>query len=122
MKLKSIIIVTLFASAFNAEAQPYGPYNQQYTMNQQYGSTNWYSSPLGMGAAQMGVTLVGGLVNAMSRPDPVVVQQQAPIYVNGGGSGGYPQQGGYGYQGSGRCSIQAVFDQNGNPRSVNVCQ
>jgi hypothetical protein len=115
MKLKSIITVALFTTACVTQAQPYGPYNQQYTINQQYGSTNWYSSPLGMGAAQAGVTLIGGLVNAMSRPDPVVVQQQAPIYVNGGG--GY----GAGYQGSGRCSIQTVFDQAGNARSVNIC-
>lgn len=123
MKVKFIVFASLFAFASVSEAQqPYGPYNQQYTMNQQFGSTNWYSSPLGMGVAQAGVTLIGGLVNAMSRPETPVVQQQAPIYVNG--NGGYQSQNGYGYQqpqGQGRCSIQTVFDQNGNARSVNIC-
>lgn len=92
--------------------QPYGQYNQQYTMNQQYGSTNWYSSPLGMGVAQAGVALIGGLVNVMSRPEPTqyVQQQQQPIYVN--------QNPAYGQQ----CRMQQVYDQAGNPRTVNVCQ
>lgn len=94
-KFKLAFLIAIIFSVFipDANAQPYGPYNQSFTMNQQYGSTNWYSSPLGMGAAQAGVMLMGGIVNMMSRPDPVVVQQQAPVYVNGGGGGyggGYP--------------------------------
>ncbi len=102
--MKNFIFAILFVISFGVNAeQPYSPYNQQFTynQNQQFGSTNWYSSALGMGVAQAGVLLVGGLVNAMSRPDPVVVQQQQqPQYVNGGypqQGNGYPQQG-YGYQ------------------------
>lgn len=95
-KLAFLFAVVFSVSMNEAKAQDYGPYNQAFTMNQQYGSTNWYSSPLGMGVAQAGVTLIGGLVNALSRPDPVVVQQQQPVYVNGnGGYQGYPQQGNY---------------------------
>lgn len=116
MKLQSVIATVLFVSATSVSAeQPYGPYNQQFTMNQQYGSTNWYSSPLGMGVAQAGVALIGGLVNVMSRPDPsqYVQQQQQPVYVNGNGN-----QSPYGQ----RCQMQQVYDQSGNPRTVNVCQ
>lgn len=119
MKLFSALILSIFVTS--VDAQDFNRYNQQYTMNQNYGVSNWMTA-FGPGINTAAVTLVGGIVNMMSRPDPVVVQQQAPIYVNGGGSGGgYPQQGGYGYQGSGRCSIQTVFDQNGNARSVNIC-
>lgn len=87
MKKVIFIIGFLFTSTTFA-ADPYSQYNQynrQYTVNsnQQYGSTNWYSSPLGMGVAQAGVALIGGLVNVMSRPDPVqyTQPQQQPIYV-----------------------------------------
>lgn len=113
MKAKFVIFVLMISPSVYAD-QPYGPYNQQYTMNQQYGSTNWYSSPLGMGVAQAGVTLIGGLVNAMSRPDPVqyTQQQQQPIYVN--------QNPAYGQQQN--CQMQQVYDRSGNPMTVKVCQ
>lgn len=112
MKLFAVLFLASFAASADG---PYNAYNQQYTINsnQQYGSTNWYSSPLGMGVAQAGVTLIGGLVNAMSRPDPVqYVQPQAqPVYVN--------QNQGYGQQ---NCQMQQLYDQSGNPRTVKVCQ
>jgi hypothetical protein len=102
---RTILAVALSVLVSNAEANPPGPYNQTFNYNQQYGSTNWYSSPLGQGAAQVGVLLVGGLVNAMSRPDPQVVyvnQNPQPQVVQGQvypqqnqyQGGGYP----YGYQ------------------------
>lgn len=133
-------IIAIVFVLFSAQANAYGPYDQSYTINQQYGSSNWYSSPLGMGAAQMGVTLIGGLVNAMNRPEPVVQQQPQVIYVNGNGQqgsyqapqGGYHQQGSpqtpyYGYsnqqsQQQGKCGMQTLYDQGGNPRYVNVCE
>jgi hypothetical protein len=115
-------IVLFFFISFTVSADPYTPYNQQYTINsnQQYGSTNWYSSPLGMGVAQAGVTLIGGLVNAMSRPDPVqyVQPQTQPIYANQNQQ--YGQQ--YGQYGQQNCQMQQLYDQSGNPRTVNVCQ
>ena len=113
---KFILAASLFVfSAVASAQQPFSPFNQSYTINQQYGSTNWYSSPLGQGVAQAGVLLMGGVVNAMSRPDPVVVQQQPqqPQYVQGGGqvyggqgyggspaygAGGYTPYYGYGYR------------------------
>jgi anti-sigma-K factor RskA len=91
-------------------------------MNQQYGSTNWYSSALGAGVASAGVAIIGGLVNAMNRPEPVQVQQQQPqvIYVNQGQV--QPQQGTtYDLQRGNNCQMQTVYDQYGNPRNVNVC-
>ena len=114
--------VILFLVSTGVFADPYGPFNQQYTFNQQYGSTNWYSSPLGMGVAQAGVTLIGGLVNAMSRPDPVVVPQQSqPIYVNGNASyapqGGSPAYGGYPNQGY---PNQGYANQGYAPRSASA--
>ena len=122
--MKKIIAIALFVASFNASA--YGPYNQAYTFNQQYGSTNWYSSPLGQGVAVAGVTLIGGLVNAMNRPDPVVVQQQQqPVYVNqNGGQPVYRQGYGYGQQGSTGtgCHMQQVYDQSGQSQTVKVCQ
>lgn len=102
--MKKFIFATLFLVSSIASADNYSPFNQQFTYNQQYGSTNWYSSPLGQGVAQAGILLVGGLVNAMSRPDPVVVQNPQPQYVNGNvqypqQQQGYPQQAyNYGYQ------------------------
>jgi len=142
--MKKVIAIVLLVASFSANA--YGPYDQAYTINQQYGSSNWYSSPLGMGVAQAGVTLIGGLVNAMNRPEqPQVQQQPQVIYVNGNGQqqGGYQQggqqqyqqaqpQGGsqtpyYGYgknpqAAKSNCSYQTLYDQSGNPRYVNVCQ
>lgn len=93
----------------------YGPYDQQYTFNQQYGSTNWYSSPLGMGVAQAGVTLIGGLVNAMSRPDPVQYMQQPnqPTYVNGGGGNTYNPQ---------NCHMESVYNAQHQPMTVKICE
>jgi hypothetical protein len=87
-------------------AQEFNEYNRQFTYNQQYGSTNWYSSPLGMGVAQAGVTIIGGLVNAMSKPQQPQYIQQQPQYVNT----------------NPRCSVQTVFDQMGNQRAVNICE
>lgn len=105
--MKTLFSFVLLMVSFSASADGYGPYNQAFTMNQQYGSTNWYSSPLGQGVAVAGVTLIGGLVNAMSRPDPVVVPQQQPIYVNGG------QQ---------NCQARTIVDQQGQPHYVQECQ
>lgn len=113
--MKTLMTIALLFVSIAVNAQGF---NQQYTINQnqnmnmQYGSTNWYSSALGMGVAQAGVTLVGGLVNMMNRPETPVVQQQQPIYVNQ-----QPQQS---YQGA--CQQQIVYDQQGNQREVRVCQ
>lgn len=109
--MNKYIIVSLLVSG-SVLADPYTPYNQQFTYNQnmQYGSTNWYSSPLGQGAAMAGVALVSGLVNAMSRPDPVVV---VPAQTQ------YNQQSQYS-QPTG-CKIQTVYDQSGNQRNVKIC-
>ena len=101
-------LVLLF---FAAPVFASGPYDQTYTFNQQYGSTNWYSSPLGMGVAQAGVTLIGGLVNVLSRPDPVQVPQQQPVQIQGN----VPNYG-YGY-----CQLKTVYTQTGEPVAVRVC-
>lgn len=117
-------LLVLFWSWVTQAEQPFGPYNQQFTynQNQQYGTTNWYSSALGMGVAQAGVTLVGGLVNALSRPDPVIYLQSpaSPVYLNGkpplpGTTNASVAQ----QQGS--CSMQTLYDRQGNPRYVKVC-
>jgi hypothetical protein len=94
---RTILAVALSFVIVNVEAAPPSPYNQTFNYNQQYGSTNWYSSPLGMGVAQAGVVLVGGLVNAMSRPDPqvVYVNQNPQAQVVQGQS--YPQYQGQAY-------------------------
>ena len=114
--MNRIIIAFLFVSGSVLADPPPGPYNQTMTYNQnmQYGSTNWYSSPLGQGAAMAGLQIIGGLVNAMSKPDPVIVvpsqsqyqQQQQP----------YIQQ-----QANNNCRGQTLYDQSGNPRYVKVC-
>lgn len=108
--MNKYMIVSLFISG-SVLADQYTPYNQQFTYNQnmQYGSTNWYSSPLGQGAAMAGVALVSGLVNAMSRPDPVVV---VPAQTQYSQPYGQPTQG---------CRIQTIYDQSGNPRNAKVC-
>ena len=138
--MKKLLFIGAILVSCNANA--YGPYNQQYTMNQQFGSSNWYSSPLGMGVAQAGVALVSGIVNKMSQPDPVQVQQAPPqvIYVNQNGQptgqqpqGGYPQQqypqsaghpaNGYSQpSAANNCHGETVYDQAGTPRYVKVCQ
>lgn len=139
---KAKIFVAAVIMIVSAQAKAYGPYDQSYTMNQQYGASNWYSSPLGMGAAMMGTTLMSGIVNAMSRPSqPVVQQQPQVIYQQQGGY--YQQNPGYqqpsangvyphpnnGYQApqqyqqqASNCHQEEVFDQAGNPRRVNICQ
>ncbi len=86
--MNKFIFAVLFVFSFGVNAEGYNPYNQQYTMNQNYGVSNWMTA-FGPGINTAAVTLIGGLVNAMSRPDPVPVQQQ-PVYVNAGQ--GYPQQ------------------------------
>ncbi len=123
--MKTLLTAVFLIASFSAWGidQPYDPYNQQYTFNQnqQYGSTNWYSSALGMGVAQAGVTLIGGLVNAMSRPDPVVYMQpqQAPVYVNNPAApvAAATAPG----AGTGHCNMQTLYDRQGNPRYVKVC-
>lgn len=121
---KSLTLLFPLLVCSPAQAQNgFNPYNQQFTYNQnnQVGSTNWYSSALGTGVAQAGVLLVGGLVNAMSRPDPVVVTQQPNTQaVN------YPSQSASpvsnsSRNGAGSCSNQTLYDQKGNPVSVRVC-
>lgn len=110
--MKTLFSFVLLMVSFSASADGYGPYNQAFTMNQQYSAGNWYSSPLGQGVAVAGVTLIGGLVNAMSRPDPVVVPQQQPIYVNGGQGNGGQQN----------CQARTIVDQQGQPHYVQECQ
>ena len=118
----TILMIGTLSSA--AAEQPFGPYNQQFTynQNQQMGATNWYSSALGMGVAQAGVTLIGGLVNAMSRPDPVIYMQpqQAPVYVN---TQSAPSTSGTANMAStGNCGMQTLYDRQGNPKYVKVCE
>ena len=115
----------MIGSLSTADAeQPFGPYNQQFTynQNQQMGATNWYSSALGMGVAQAGVTLIGGLVNAMSRPDPVIYMQpqQAPVYVNTQSAPG--ASGMANMASTGNCGMQTLYDRQGNPKYVKVCE
>ena len=115
-------LLLLLCSQAQADAG-FNPYNRQFTYNQnnQVGSTNWYSSALGTGVAQAGVLLVGGLVNAMSRPDPVVVTQQpATQAVNYPGQPASPASNGN-RTGAGTCSTQMLYDQQGHPVSVRVC-
>lgn len=115
-------LLLLLCSQAQADAG-FNPYNRQFTYNQnnQVGSTNWYSSALGTGVAQAGVLLVGGLVNAMSRPDPVVVTQQpATQAVNYPGQPASPASNGN-RNGAGTCSTQTLYDKQGHPVSVRVC-
>ena len=115
-------LLLLLCSQAQADAG-FNPYNRQFTYNQnnQVGSTNWYSSALGTGVAQAGVLLVGGLVNAMSRPDPVVVTQPpATQAVNYPGQPATPANHVNG-NGAGTCSTQTLYDQQGHPVSVRVC-
>lgn len=117
---------------------PYNRYNQQFTynQNQQYGATNWYSSPLGMGVATAGVGLIYGLVNAMSKP-PTPQMQQNPevIYVRGNGqiqpnsampnpvyNPNQPTIQQSGIQTGVNCRMTTVYDQQGNPLYVKVCE
>ena len=103
--MKALILAVLLVSGSVMASPPPSAYNQQFTYNQnmQYGSTNWYSSPLGQGAAMAGVALISGLVNVLSRPDPVVVvpAQQGQNVQQGGQytQQDYGQQTGYGQQG-----------------------
>lgn len=116
--MKTIILAAvLFTSGSVMASPPPGQYNQVYTYNsnQQFGSTNWYSSPLGQGAAMAGVAIVSGLVNAMSRPDPVVV---VPAPQGNQYAAQQPAQ----YPGAqSTCRMQTLYDQSGNPRNVKVC-
>jgi len=137
--LYKIIMIGMLCCSSAVKADQYGPYNQRYTFNQQYGSSNWYSSPLGQGAAMAGVAIISGLVNAMSKPDPVVVQgQQQPIYINQGQVQGQQPIYSQGYQSQSYnqqpqyqqqrfesaiagCQMQTVYDQSGNPLYIKVC-
>jgi hypothetical protein len=124
--MRNLLITGLMMASCSATGadQPFNPYNQQYTFNQnqQYGSTNWYSSALGMGVAQAGVTLIGGLVNAMSRPDPVVYlpPPSQPVYVNGSPSSIAPT--GSNSLSGNNCTMQTMYDQGGSPRYLKVCE
>lgn len=91
--MKKFIFAFLFLVSSVASADNFNPYNQQYTVNQNYGVSNWMTA-FGPGINTAAVTLIGGLVNAMSRPDPVVVQQPQQVqYVNGNTVQNSPQQG-----------------------------
>jgi hypothetical protein len=124
--MKTVFALILMGASLApvAAEQPFGPYNQQFTynQNQQMGATNWYSSALGMGVAQAGVTLIGGLVNAMSRPDPVIYMQpqQAPVYVNTQSAPG-PVENAH-LANTGSCGMQTLYDRQGNPKYVKVCE
>ena len=124
--MKKKVVALLLLVSLEALADPgYNPYNQQLSYNQnfQYGSTNWFSSALGTGVAQAGILLVGGLVNAMSRPDPVIVtQQSAAPGVAGGRTGPSTSLTSVDNRsGSGNCAYQTLYDQQGHPVSVRVC-
>lgn len=124
--MNKFLFAALFVAGSVMAAPPPGPYNQSMTYNQnmQFGSTNWYSSPLGQGAAMAGVAIVSGLVNAMSRPDPVVVvqgqghaqQSQAQPQAQYQ-SGGQP----YYYQEPTNCPTRYINDGSGMPRYVRIC-
>ena len=120
---KPTAVISLVASMAVHAEQPYGPYNQNRTFNNnpQYGATNWYSSPLGVGLAQAGVTLVGGIVNNMSKPDPVIYTQtqQPPIIV--GKTAQDNTQTASVVANPSNCSMQVVYDQKGNARQVKIC-
>lgn len=114
--MNKIIIAALFLSA-SVNADQFGPYNQQQTYNYNTGCSNWQSC-FGPGINTAGLAIVSGLVNAMSRPDPVVVvspnqryQQQQPQQYTG------PTQ-----MANQNCSMQTLYDRSGNPRYVKVCE
>lgn len=120
--MNKYIIAALLVSGSVMAAPPPGPYNQTMTYNQnmQFGSTNWYSSPLGQGAAMAGVAIVSGLVNAMSRPDPVVVVPSSRYASQPSSEAAPYAQNAYPSQPS-NCRMQTLYDQSGNPRYVKVC-
>jgi hypothetical protein len=122
--MKTYLVAALFLVCFQVKAEsPFNPYNRQFTNNQNYqvGSTNWYSSALGPGVAQAGILLVGGLVNAMSRPDPVVVTQQPLTQATNYPNQNPPLSSSGGRNVGAACSNQTLYDQQGNPVSVRVC-
>lgn len=123
MNVKIISVIFGGLVSMSSVADGYGPYNQQQTYNYNTGCSNWQSC-FGPGINTAAVTLIGGLVNAMSRPDPVQYQQQQqqPIYVNGNSS--YNQQPQYNQQQyvQNNCRMQTLYDQSGNPRNVKVCE
>ena len=121
-KLLTVLLPLLVCGPTQAE-NSFNPYHQQFTYNQNYqvGSTNWYSSALGIGVAQAGVLLVGGLVNAISRPDPVIVTQQPNTQAVNYPSQPAPTANSSGRNGAGTCTNQTLYDQKGNPVSVRVC-
>nr|QMP83165.1 MAG: hypothetical protein [Caudoviricetes sp.] len=105
--MKTVIFSILMIFSFASAAENYSPYNQQYTMNYNTGCSNWQSC-FGPGINTAAVTLVGGIVNAFSRPDPQVVyvnQNQQPQVVQGQ----YPQQTQY----QGQAYPQQMQYQNG---------
>jgi hypothetical protein len=149
--MKRTIIGLIIASTVSMNAiagppinipSPYNRYNQQFTynQNQQYGATNWYSSPLGMGVATAGVGLIYGLVNSMSQPStPQVQQNPQVIYVRGNGQVQpnsampnpvydpnqptvSPQYKESGIQTGVNCRMTTVYDQQQNPLYVKVCE
>lgn len=96
--------------------QAYGPYNQNYNSNMQYGSTNWYSSPLGAGAAQIGVIFAGGLVDMMNRPSVNYVPVPSSPF------NAQPSSGSVMYFNNGNCQAETLYDMTGAARVVNVCR
>ncbi len=82
----------------------------------QYGSTNWYSSPLGVGAAQIGVIFAGGLVDMMKRPPTNVIVSPALPY------NAQPYSGSPIYIQGSNCQAETLYDMTGASRVVNVCR
>ena len=125
--MNKFLIAALLVSN-SVMADQFGPYNQQQTYNYNTGCSSWQSC-FGPGINTAGVALISGLVNAMSRPDPVVVvspnqqqyQQQAGSYRNPQDSYIQQQQGYNQVPNRGNCSMQTLYDRSGNPRYVKIC-
>lgn len=115
MKILTMLIVLIVFSA-ELRANPYGyggSYTYNYNLNQRYGASNWYSSPLGYGVAEMGVVVVGGIVNGINNRSYIIPRQApAPIVINVEGSNNGRQI----------CYEDTLYDELGNPVNVNVCK
>lgn len=114
--IRLILIFSAFSSYSICLAdQPYGQFNQNYTYNSnmQYGATNWYSSPLGIGAAQIGTVIANGLVNKMMQPD-VVILQNTNSYIPAPSVN-------YRLAAPSGCHTELLRDSIGIEHAVNVC-